>query len=429
MPVPAQSRDQFGGIFDPILGSSGDIRPSEQLLGGFDRSAYNPTWSIPTNIAYPLPHRPQDPYLGATSSRFLIPGFNPSIPSHTPAQPYQWNTHNQFPPIDLSLNNFDTHSLFHTTEYPSSGTIVDNLPQGLFSGATGNSQSTVPPVVTSAVNAPFSGKLSGSYHSREPLGESTGSGPPYSAPSIIPPQEYYPLCFPTYAVPSQETMSSQTEIQERVPASSSQLPRTIVPISTSSGCGQAQAIPMRDSQSIPSPASIITNTSTLCHAALRTPRGSLPPENILQRASRPDPVIPYPIVGFDGLVSGGSMSQACTPSELHRRMPNSLVHGELTKDNLTTKSETGRSGRDAGRDKNIQAGKIVSPPWEFSIFRSRPMVQSARTPPWLPPPRPANERCVISGLDHSKSPLTSWESEVDIQQLKSPVRLMCLLTF
>ena len=389
-PVPEQPRDQFGGIFDPILGSSGGIRPPEQLLGEFDRSAFTPTWSIPTNIASPLPHRLQDPYLGATSTPFLIPGFNHSIPSHAPAQPYQWNTGNQFPPIDLSLNNFDANSLFHTTP---SGTIVDNLPQGLFSGAAGYSQSTVPPVVTSAVNAPFSGELSGCYPSGEPLGESAGSVSPYSAPSIIPPQEYYPLRFPTYAVPSQQTMSSQTEIQERALASYSQPPRTCVPISTSSGCGQAQAIPTQDNQSIPSPAGTITNMSPFCHPAQRIPQGSVPPEDIL--GSWPEPVIP-------GLVSGGFMSQMRTPSQLSRRMPNSLVQGEFTQDHLTTNEETGRGGKDAGRDKNIQARELLAPRLAFCTRRGR-SAQSA---------------AVSQGLRESV-----------FQRLKPPVRIVCLLPF
>ena len=397
MPIPTQSMVQFSRIFDPILGSSGGIRPPEQLLGGFDRSTATPTWSIPTNIASPLPHRPQDPYLGATSTPFLIPGFNHSIPSHAPAQPYQWNTGNQFPHIDLSLNNFDANSLFHTTEYPPSGTTVDNLPQGLLSDATGYSQSTVPPVVTSAVNVPFSGKLSGSYHSREPLGESASSGSPYLAPFIIPDQDYCHLP-PTSALPSQETMSSQTEIQERALASFSQIPRTSVPSSTSSGCGQAQAIPTQDNQSIPSPAGTITNMSTFCHPALSTPQGSVPPENILQRASWLEPIIP------PGLVSGGSMSQVRTPSQLNGRMPNSLVQGEFTQDHLTTKEETGRGGKDAGRDKPIQARELVPPLREFRTCRSR----HTR----------AHSTAVFQRLMESV-----------FQRPKPPVRIVCLLPF
>lgn len=167
---------------------------------------------------------------------------------------------------------------------------MDNLPQGLFFGAAGNGQSTVPPAVTLEVNAPFSGELSGSYDFRlEQLSESGSSSPPN-------------------------------------------------PWATAYSSGPKPSYPLPFSRIVP--------------------RAQFAIE---------------PLKPMSGMVKG---------------MDESL-------------------------------SEIIIPGVPY--FRTRgPM----------PPADPAAGRTGISGLDdYCIAPLTSWESEVDIQRLKSPVRLMCLLTF
>ena len=130
-PVPAQPRGQFGGVFDPFLGSSVGIRQPEQLHGGFSQS---PTWTFPTNVASPLTHQPQDPYLGVASTPFLNQGFNTS----TSSQQYA----NQRPPSNSSLNYSSAPPSLRPTEDRYSDVIVDRSPQVRFSGTSRDNQST-----------------------------------------------------------------------------------------------------------------------------------------------------------------------------------------------------------------------------------------------------------------------------------------------
>ena len=136
-PVPAQPRGQFGGVFDPFLGSSVGIRQPEQLHGGFGES---PIWTLPTNVARPFTHQPQGPNLGATSTPFLNQGFNASISSHAAERQYG----NQLLPSNPSLNFYGAPPSFHPMKYGSSNTRIDRLPQVGSSGTSGNNQNTIP---------------------------------------------------------------------------------------------------------------------------------------------------------------------------------------------------------------------------------------------------------------------------------------------
>ena len=156
----AQSRSQFGGDVNPILGSSEGIRPPEQLHGGFGKSAFTPTWSFLTNVASPLTHQPRHPSLGARSTPFLQQGFNASIPSHAAAQQYQWNTGNHFPP----MNNLGALPSFYPMGFPCSDSMMDLSSQGQLSGITSrNNQSTIPPVAAQVVGGAYVYDQSGEF--------------------------------------------------------------------------------------------------------------------------------------------------------------------------------------------------------------------------------------------------------------------------
>ena len=151
-PVLAQSRGQFGGVFDPILGSSEGIRQPEQLHGGFGQS---PTWTFPTNVASPLTHQSHGPNLGVTSTPFLNQAFNASASAQQSA--------NQRPPSNLSLNYFGGPLSLRPTEYRNSDAILDRSPQVRFSGTSKDNQSTTPQRSTNSV---------GGAHVSNKLGES-----------------------------------------------------------------------------------------------------------------------------------------------------------------------------------------------------------------------------------------------------------------
>ena len=148
-PVPAQSRAQFGGVFDPILGGSEGIRQPEQLHGGFGQS---PTWTFPTNAAGPLTHQSHGPNLGVTFTPFLNQAFNASTSSQQHA--------NQRPLSNAASNYSGASASLHPTEYRYSDTIVNRSPQVRFSGTSKDNQSTTPQRRTNSVcGAHVSNKL------------------------------------------------------------------------------------------------------------------------------------------------------------------------------------------------------------------------------------------------------------------------------
>ena len=360
-PVPAQSRGQFGGVFDPNPGGSGGIRQPEQLHRGFGES---PTWTLPTNIASPLTHQPQGLNLGAMSAPFLNQGFNASISSHAAQRQYG----NQ-PPSNPSLNYPGAPPSFHPLEYGSSDTRIDRLPQVGFSGTSGNNQSTIP-----------RHSVGGVYVSNR-LGETLT----FRVPQTGRPLQLAAHRTPEYVQPLWQDKSSAHPFTHEISEPINSLNNLLT-------TGQGQASPARDSQSIPGPIGVIPNMSPLRRTALGASPASIPPG-----ASRPDPVEHFSSYVWDGfcgppLGNSGQMddtmgdedrAQAQTVFQPHRQIPSYFAKGELT--GVYSLVPQGREERHnpkaTERDTSAQASGPVSPAWQFPLNQGIPMAQAATVRP------------------------------------------------
>ena len=262
--VPAQSRGQFGGVFDPILGGSEGIRQPEQLHGGFGQS---PTWTFTPNAAGPLTHQSHGPNLGVTSTPFLNQAFNAS----TSSQQYT----NQRPPSNPSLNYSGAPPSLHPTEYRYSDTIVNRSPQVRLSGTSKDNQSTTPQRRTNSV---------GGAHVSDKLTESQRSG--YTQAAL-------PLA--THRAPGgvQPPWQDESRVHSFTPA----IHEPINSVNNLPTNSQASGIPAQRRQSTPGPIGIIPDMSALSRAASSAFNYSSTPDSLLP-VYRPDPVERFPTSYF-----------------------------------------------------------------------------------------------------------------------------------
>jgi hypothetical protein len=99
MELDHQSSRDFDALIDnPTLGGLGSAGPPGQLHGGVDMSSSNFGRPLAPNMAGQPAYQSSEFALGATQTRSMNPGLNPSSPSHMVAQKHQWDTSNHFPP-------------------------------------------------------------------------------------------------------------------------------------------------------------------------------------------------------------------------------------------------------------------------------------------------------------------------------------------
>ena len=103
---------------------------------------FNHGWPLGSNMTRQSAYNSPGINFGASQPPSMNQGFNPLIPSHSVAQPDQWDPGNHFPPSDPSLNNFGLPKVFDSTAFSNVANVAGLGQQNQFSCATANNQST-----------------------------------------------------------------------------------------------------------------------------------------------------------------------------------------------------------------------------------------------------------------------------------------------